>query len=73
MKIFRKKYREPLKYILMEFSSDTLAASETMESKIEKCMDIGTVLFSLLFGPGPFRLTCTQLRSGEPWLAIGKT
>ena len=25
-------------------SSDTLAASETMESKIEKCMDIGTVL-----------------------------
>ena len=28
----------------MDLPSDTLAASETMESKIEKCMDIGTVL-----------------------------
>ena len=52
LKIFRKKYREPWKHILVEFSSDTLAASETMESKIEKCMDIGTVLFSLLLFPG---------------------
>ena len=26
----------------MDIPSDTLAASETMESKIEKCMDIGS-------------------------------